>query len=233
MVSRALLLLLLAAACAPSTISPMVIRMGPSPDRKVSTLVGVRTGPRLTVPVSTTSSSPFGGFGGDLTPFAPPQMGMAYDLGVTVPLTASSAVVLGGSGELYYPFPLPAYGLYAGYSHYLSAGPIGIAPSAVVRGATDIGFSVGGPGSMVGAEGSVCLSYQPEPKISLGLVPFIGVHQFWSGPLSERNYYAGWAIAVRVQNNTDVVEISGGFGRVFSQARPSWAVPIIGVRAGR
>jgi hypothetical protein len=224
---------MLATACAPSTISPMVIRMNPRPDGKTSTMVGVRTGPRLSAPLSTVASAPFTGFEGDRAPFAMPQMGLAYDLGVTWPVSADDAIHLGGSGELYYPFPLPAYGVYGGYSHFFRSGAAGIAPAVVFRGATDLGTSIGGPGTIVGAELSTSLSYEPEERISLALVPFVGMHRLFSGPTTEVVTYTGGAMAVRIQDATTLIEITGGFGRVFAGNRESWTAPILGVRAGR
>src|SRR5206468_3331378 len=126
------------AACAPTTISPSIIRYGPlEPEKGGGTTLGLRTGPRLS-----TALAPVGSATLDTNDaWAFPQWSLAYDLAFLKPIDERTAMHFGAQGEFYYPFPLPAYGVYVGVSHARQAGPLSIAPALCVRGATDFGLS--------------------------------------------------------------------------------------------
>lgn len=233
---RWLLMAVLAACagCAPTTLAPMVIRLAPDELDHSSTLVGLRTGPRLTTPIA--ASRPGGSvsssFAGDHNIFNVPQWGLAYDLVLNVPITRATALHLGAQGEFLYPLPLPSYGVYAGASHYIGLGRASIAPALIAHASTDFGIgSIGGPGSQVGGELTVALGWRPEERLTLGLCPFVSYNLVWSGSTFTYAIYTGGALVVRVGSGTDVYELSGGFGRVFMQGA-SWNAPILGVRSG-
>ncbi len=93
---------------------------------------------------------------------------------------------------------------------------------------------LGGPGGMFGAELSTSLSYSPEEGISLGLVPFLGIHRVISGEESANALYFGGVVAISLPVSAlDRVEVSGGFGHVKVRDAPGWIAPIMGVREGR
>ncbi len=111
------------AGCAPTTLSPMVMRLTPNdlPRGEGHGTLGLRTGPRLATPLyaerlngATTT------FPGDRNIFAPPQWGLAYDVGTAIPFENELALHVGVQGEFLYPLPLPAYGLYGGVSRYIA-----------------------------------------------------------------------------------------------------------------
>ncbi|QSQ14961.1 hypothetical protein [Myxococcus landrumensis] len=240
--SRVFVSLLLAlgalAGCAPSAVGPMVMRLGPGNAAERILQAGIRTGPRLSAPISG-SRDGIGEkamFSGDTSTFALQQWGLAFDAAMTWPLTERLHLHTGIQGEMFLPLPLPGYGVYAGVSYYLGSPTLGIAPSVALRGASDfgIGSSVGGPGSMAGAEATCALSFSPEPGVSVGVVPFLALHTLSSHGVNDRSVYYGGVLAARLSWGWfDSVELSGGFGRAKVGKSASWNVPIVGVRGGR
>ncbi|MCP3137589.1 hypothetical protein [Pyxidicoccus xibeiensis] len=226
------------AGCAPTAMGPMVMRLGPgAPDRTLAQ-VGVRTGPRLSAPIS--GSQPFIGegdrFRGDEASFSTQQWGMVLDAAMTWPLTERLHLHTGLQGEFFLPLPLPGYGLYAGASYYVGSERLGLAPALSLRGASDFGIdnSRGGPGSMFGAEASCAFTVQPEKNVSLGLVPFFAWNTVSSSGISDSSVYYGGVVAARFTLSwLESAELSGGFGRVKADGGASWNVPIMGVRGGR
>lgn len=216
-------------ACAPTSLSPSLIRMTPpDPTRTATAVGGLRTGPRFSTALTPTSSLPGGTFVGDGNSFAFPQWSVAYDLGLTTPVSERTALHFGAQGEFYYPVPLPAYGAYIGVSHYVPVGPFSIAPALCVRGASDLGLpSLGGTGTNAGAEFSTTLALRAEDSIRLGLVPFVGYHQVWAATESTA-LFTGGVLALKFEK----IELTAGFGRVFLGSGQSWNVPLIGVRGG-
>jgi hypothetical protein len=233
----ALVALAALAGCAPTTMSPMVMRLGPGHPDITTVHGGVRSGPRLTAPIAarTTLDSTEAIFSGDADSFSTRQWSMAYDLALSKPLTPDIALHLGVQGEIYYPLPLPGYGLYAGVSSWFGSRELGVAPALVIRGASDFGIDTrGGPGSMFGAEASAALYFCPEPKVSLGLVPFFGMHQVFNRGESATAMYYGGAMVFQIPiGRQDKVEFSGGFGRADVSGEASWNVPILGTRWSR
>jgi hypothetical protein len=227
------------AGCAPTTMSPMVIRLGPGNPTESFLQAGLRSGPRLSAPLSVrTNPDPFDSdtFAGDRSSFSTQQWSMAYDLALTRPLNERLSMHLGLQGEIYYPLPLPGYGVYGGVSSYYGTPEYGIAPALVVRGATDFGIdSRGGPGSILGAEASASMYFCPEQNVSLGLVPFFGIHRVFSreGASANSIYYGGAVVMSLPLSRQDRLEFSGGTGRVKSSGEASWNAPIIGTRWGR
>ncbi len=213
--------------CAPTTISPMIIRMSPGAPGESSGALGLRAGPRLATAISPRFSSRFEGDGDR---FGFPQWSFAYDLSLTRPLYERTSLHFGVQGEFYYPFPLPAYGAYAGLSHYFAFGRLGIAPSLCVRGGSDFGISssIGGPGSQLGLEASATFSVFSEERVSVGVAPFLAVHRVWSGGNVASAAYFGAVVVAKV----DQLELTGGFGRVVMPGVASWGVPLLGVRGG-
>jgi hypothetical protein len=231
----ALVVLAALAGCAPTTVSPMVIRMGPGHPENSLIHVGLRSGPRLSAPLAA-RINPGETFSGDQNSFSTRQWSVAYDLAVTKPLTEKLSLHLGVNGEIYYPLPLPGYGVYLGLSSWYGTPTIGIAPSIVLRGATDFGIeSRGGPGSIAGAETSAALYFSPEERVSLGLVPFLGIHQvFARQDMNATTLYYGGALVMQLPlGRADRLEFSGGFGRVKAREEPGWNAPILGARWGR
>jgi hypothetical protein len=225
------------AGCAPTAMGPMVMRLGPgSPDQNLAQM-GVRTGPRLSAPVS--GSRPFisegDRFRGDDASFSTQQWGMTLDAALTWPLTERLHLHTGLQGELFLPLPIPGYGLYSGLSYYVGSERLGLAPAVALRGATDFGLDTrGGPESMFGAEASCAFTLQPEKNVSLGLVPFFSWHTLSSGGVADNAVYYGGVVAARFTWGwLDTVELSGGFGRARVSSGASWNVPIMGVRGGR
>lgn len=223
--------------CAPTTVSPMVMRLGPGHPSKSTLHGGIRSGPRLSAPVAARTSLDFPqeGFGGDQSSFSTEQWSMAYDLAITKPLNEKLALHLGVNGEIYYPLPLPGYGVYGGLSTWVGSEELGISPALVVRGATDFGIDTrGGPGSILGTEVSTALYFCPEPRVSLGLVPFFGVHQVFNRGESATSLYYGGAMVFQLPlGKKDRLEFSGGFGRAHVLGEAEWNVPILGTRWGR
>src|SRR3712207_5996911 len=100
-------------ACAPVTMSPMAIRMGPSDMEALNASFGLRSGPRLSAPIAQPAGSSAGSglgtaFIGDSATFTLARWAPAYDLMVSRGITETTAVFIGGQGEGYYPLPLPA-----------------------------------------------------------------------------------------------------------------------------
>ncbi|WP_224242705.1 hypothetical protein [Hyalangium gracile] len=237
---RALVLMALAwlVGCAPSTMSPMVIRMGPGHPENSLLHGGLRTGPRLSAPLAArTSFNPSEqNFAGDRESFSTRQWSMAYDLAITRPLGEKLAMHIGVQGEFYYPVPLPGYGIYGGLSSWYGTPTIGVAPAVVVRGATDFGIeSRGGPGTILGTEASASFYFNPEKRVSVGLVPFLGVHQVFSrtDARSTSLYYGGAMVMQFPLGGKDSIELSGGFGRVKASGEAGWNAPILGARWAR
>ncbi len=219
--------------CSPTTMSPMVIRMGPgTPDTGLQ--AGLRTGPRLSAPIAARNSLDPAekNFPGDRSSFSTRQWSLAYDLALTRPLGEKLALHLGAQGEFYYPVPLPGYGLYAGLSSWYGTERLGVAPALVMRGATDFGLATrGGPGSILGLEASASLYFSPDKPVTLGLVPFLGLHEVFSHHEKVATLYYGAALVMQLPlGREDRLEFSGGFGRVKQKGEDSWNVPILGTR---
>jgi hypothetical protein len=225
------------AGCAPTTMSPMVMRLGPGHPSETTLHGGIRSGPRLTAPIAarTTFDPSESTFAGDASPFSTRQWSMAYDFALSKPLSETVAMHLGIQGEIYYPLPLPGYGLYGGLSSWFGSREFGVAPAVVVRGASDFGIDTrGGPGGMFGAEASAAFYFCPEPKVSLGLVPFFGAHRVFHREERATALYYGGAIVFQLPiGRLDRLELSGGFGRADVQGEASWNVPILGTRWSR
>jgi hypothetical protein len=222
------------AGCAPTTLGPMVMRLGPGHPEQSQAHFGVRSGPRLSAPIAarTTDDSSEAIFSGNASSFSTRQWSMAYDLALTKPLNESLAMHLGVQGEIYYPLPLPGYGLYGGLSGWFGTREVGVAPAVVIRGATDFGIDTrGGPGSILGAEASATLYFCPEPRVSLGLVPFFGMHQVFNrGESATAMYYGGALVFQLPLGREDRLELSGGFGQADVSGEATWNVPIMGTR---
>ncbi|MBJ6762711.1 hypothetical protein JGU66_18255 [Myxococcaceae bacterium JPH2] len=221
--------------CAPTTLGPAVMRLGPgNPDARLFQL-GIRSGPRLSASLNSTSSTPFRG---DTSTLATQQWGLAYDAALTFPVSERLSLHAGAQGEVTpMTVPMPGYGVYAGASYYLGTERVGLGPALSVRGASDFGLTGrGGPGSMVGAEATCALALQPEPGVSLGLVPFFSWNQtFAREATSTWALYYGAVLAARVSlgRGSNQVELSGGFGRTRLGTGDRWNVPIVGVRGAR
>lgn len=222
------------AGCAPTTVSPMVMRLGPGRQDASTIQAGLRSGPRLSSPLAARfdSSEPFSGNGNS---FSTRQWSVAYDFAVQKPLSEKLALHLGVNGEIYYPLPLPGYGVYLGLSSWYGTPKFGVAPAVVLRGATDFGLETrGGPGSIVGAETSLTFYASPEERVCLGLVPFLGIHRVFSQ--SERAtplFYGAAAVVQLPLGATDRFEMSGGAGRVKASGEQGWNSPIFGARWAR
>lgn len=223
------------AGCAPTTVSPMVMRLGPGHPDNTLVQAGLRSGPRLSSPLAerVRSDQPF--FGNNDV-FSTQQWSVAYDLALQKPLTEKLALHLGVNGEVYYPLPLPGYGVYLGLSSWYGTPTLGIAPSIVVRGASDFGIDTrGGPGHIAGVETSAAFYFSPEDRVSLGFVPFLGAHYVVSAQdQSATTLYYGGALVMQVPlGRKDRLEFSGGFGQVKASGEQSWNAPIFGSRWGR
>jgi hypothetical protein len=223
------------AGCAPTTVSPMVMRLGPGHPDHTLVQAGMRSGPRLSSPLAAEVrvDQPFSG---NSNIFSTRQWSVAYDLALQKPLTEKLALHLGVNGEIYYPLPLPGYGVYLGLSSWYGTPTLGVAPAIVVRGASDFGIQTrGGPGHIVGAETSAAFYFSPEDRVCLGLVPFLGVHQVFSTQnQSATTLYYGGALVMQIPlGKKDQLEFSGGFGQVKASGEESWNAPIIGSRWGR
>lgn len=222
-------------ACAPVTMAPLALRMGPSDMKAVNAAFGIRTGPRLSssvAPVPPGGGSPFT-FTGDTAPFNLAQWAPAYDFVVSRGITETTAIHIGAQGEIYYPLPLPAYGVYAGVSQYHRFGRLGIGPTLTARGATDFGISfLSSPGSVVGGEAACSIGVADE-TLPFAIVPFYGFHGvFLNTGAIVPSHYAGATLALQRHFRSVYVEVTAGFGRVFQPGVRSWNAPIIGIRVG-
>lgn len=235
-VSMAGLCLALVAGCAPTTMSPMGIRLTPGPPDQVMKRIGMRTGPRLSAPLQDPDD-----FEGSRAPFASPQWSVAYDADLLIPVGGNTSVHLGIQGEVGCaevidgcPLPLPGYGLSMGLSRYFDLGGAAIAPAVVLRGATDFGLATaGGPGSVLGAEASVSISVKLAEASSLGLVPFLGVHRVLLGDRETSATYTGFALAGQFDlGQGQFLELTAGGGLVKMRGVPDWWAPIFGMRGG-
>lgn len=223
------------AGCAPTTLSPMGVRLVPGNPGQVTTHAGMRTGPRLSVPLQAPEE-----FRGNRAPFSSPQWAVAYDANLLVPLGGGTGLHVGFQGEVgcdeieaTCPVPVPGYGLSMGLSHYFQLGDVSLAPAVMLRGATDFGLAtVGGPGSVVGAEASLSLGLRMDDTV-LGVVPFLGVHRL---VISDRNAsatYGGLALAGHFELGDGMfIELSAGAGRVDMRGVEPWWAPIFGIRGG-
>lgn len=218
------------AGCAPTTLSPMAVRLAPLEPDDVTARVGFRSGPRLSVPLSQPRN-----FHGDDAPFSAPQWAFAYDGQFLVPMGESFALHLGlqaevGCSSRACPVPVPGYGVSLGLSQYIPMGPLSVAPAVMVNGATDFGLGVvGGPGSQVGAEASVTLALH-DGSTSVGFAPFCGVHRVLGARGDTSALYFGAVIAGRFSLGVgDAVEVSMGLGRVQMERGPGWTVPLLGI----
>jgi hypothetical protein len=223
------------AGCAPTTVSPMVMRMGPGRPDNTLIQAGLRSGPRLSSPLAA-QERPGQPFSGNRNIFSTQQWSVAYDFSLQKPLTEKLALHLGVNGEVYYPLPLPGYGLYMGLSSWYGTPNLGVAPALVVRGASDFGIETrGGPGHMAGVETSATFYFTPEERVCLGFVPFLGVHHVISlNDRSATTLYYGGALVMQVPlGRKDRLEFSGGFGQVKTPGEQSWNSPIFGARWGR
>jgi len=230
-----LVMLAVLAGCAPTTVSPMVMRMGPGHPDNTLIQAGLRSGPRLSAPLAD-RVRPDQPFSGNSNIFSTHQWSVAYDLALQKPLTEKFALHLGVNGEIYYPLPLPGYGVYLGLSSWYGTPKLGIAPSIVVRGASDFGIDTrGGPGHMAGVETSAAFYFSPEDRVCLGFVPFLGAHYVLSDQnQSATSLYYGGALVMQVPlGRKDRLEFSGGFGQVKTSGEESWIAPILGTRWGR
>jgi hypothetical protein len=221
--------------CAPATMSPMVMRLGPGQPGTSIFHAGLRAGPRLSAPLAarTNPDSFDESFSGDNASFSTKQWSLAYDVALTKPLGEKLALHVGVQGEFYYPVPLPGYGLYMGVSSWYGTPNVGVAPALVLRGATDFGLSTrGGPGTILGAEASSTFYLSTEERVAVGLVPFLGIHEVFSREQSRSTllYYGGAVVMQLPLGKNDRVELSAGGGRAKEQGGASWNVPILGGR---
>ncbi|NOK16741.1 hypothetical protein [Corallococcus carmarthensis] len=222
------------AACTPTTAGPMVMRMGPGLPQENFFQVGVRAGPRLNAP-QLSERGENDAFQGDAKPFVANQWGIALDGSVTVPVSERLAWHLGLQGE-FVGLPVPAYGVYTGVSYYIGSERLGLSPALSLRGASDFGLGENdSTSSLFGAEATCAFTVQPEPGMSLGLVPFISVQQSLVNPGSQvTTYFYGAVVAAQLKfgETRTKLELSGGFGRAHS-GDTSWNAPVVGARGGR
>lgn len=228
-------LLAVLSGCAPSTLSPMAMRMVPGLPDGVGKRAGVRAGPRLSVPIARPED-----FEGNRKPFAFPQWAVAYELELLVPLGGGTGMHVGFQGELgcefaneACPVPVPGYGMSLGLSEYFQAGPVSVAPAVTLRGATDFGLATyGGPGSIIGVEASATLALHSEGT-AVGIVPFLGVHRLVGTGRDVSATYAGAAIAGHFDiGDGQFLELSAGAGLVRMRGVPDWWVPLFGITGG-
>ncbi|MCP3140888.1 hypothetical protein [Pyxidicoccus xibeiensis] len=223
------------AGCAPTTMSPMGVRLARGGAGHVTKRAGIRTGPRLSVPLQTPEE-----FQGNRAPFSSPQWSVAYDADLLIPVGGGTGVHVGFQGEVgcdeveaTCPVPVPGYGLSLGMSHFFQLGDVSIAPAVVLRGATDFGFaSVGGPSSVLGVEASASLALHGDDAV-FGVVPFIGVHRLIISDRTASATYAGVALAGQFEiGGGEFVELTAGAGRVDMRGVEPWWAPIFGIRGG-
>jgi hypothetical protein len=225
--------LVFASGCAPTTLSPMGVRLARGSPGQTTARAGLRTGPKLSVPLQTPED-----FRGNSQPFHYPQWSVAYDADFLIPVSGGTGAHLGFQGEVgcdeaevTCPLPVPGYGLSMGLSHYFELGEVSIAPAAILKGATDFGLATdGGPSSVLGAEASVSLAVR-NGGIVLGVVPFYGVHRLILGERTTTATYAGLALAAQFDlGNSEFLELTAGAGRVDSRDVEPWWAPIFGIR---
>ncbi|QSQ27207.1 hypothetical protein JY651_20830 [Pyxidicoccus parkwayensis] len=223
------------AGCAPTTLSPMAIRMVPGRPDGVTPRAGLRTGPRLSAPLQAPED-----FRGNREPFSSPQWSVAYDADLLVPLGGGTGLHVGFQGELgcseieaTCPIPLPGYGLTMGLSQYLQLGNVSVAPAVMLRGATDFGLgTLGGPGSMLGVEASVSLGVHYDDAV-VGVVPFYGVHRLIVSDRNATATYGGLALTGHFDlGDGDFIELTTGGGLVRMRGVKPWWVPIFGIQGG-
>ena len=82
--------------CAPTTLSPSIIRLHPGDPDRTRMLIGVQTGPKLPAPYSPMTGSTFAG---DRNSFAIPQWSLAYDLDFEKAITSDLSAHFGAQGE--------------------------------------------------------------------------------------------------------------------------------------
>lgn len=222
--------------CAPTTLSPMAVRLAPGNPSHVTTRAGMRTGPRLSVPLQAPEE-----FQGNRAPFSFPQWSVAYDADLLIPVGGGTGVHLGFQGEVgcdeieaSCPVPVPGYGLSLGLSHYFRLGDVSLAPAVVLRGATDFGLaSVGGPSSVLGVEASASLAVHGGDGTVVGVVPFFGVHRLIISDRTASATYAGVALAGQFDmGGGEFVELTAGGGLVSMRGVDPWWAPIFGIRGG-
>jgi hypothetical protein len=212
----------------------MVMRLGPGLPKQGFVQLGLRTGPRLNAP-QLAEHGETGPFEGDARSIDAEQWGILVDGAVTLPVDERLAVHLGVQGE-FVGLPMPGYGLYAGMSYYLGSQKLGLAPALAARGASDFGLGeTDSTSSLFGLEASCALTVQPEPGMSLGLVPFYGVQRSLVNPGSQETaHFYGAVVAAQVSfgEGRTRLELSGGYGRARAGGI-SWNAPLAGVRGGR
>lgn len=222
--------------CAPTTLSPMGVRLVPGNPGQVTPRWGLRTGPRLSVPLQDPEH-----FKGNRNPFSSPQWAVAYDADMLVPLGGGAGLHVGFQGEVgcdeveaTCPVPVPGYGLTMGLSQYLQFGDVSLAPAVMLRGATDFGFATeGGPSSILGVEASASLAVRMDRTV-VGVVPFIGVHRvIMSSERSVSATYGGMALAGHFELDGEFLELTAGTGVVHMRGVEDWWAPIFGFRGGR
>ncbi len=222
------------AGCTPTTAGPMVMRLGPGLPRENFFQLGVRAGPRLNAP-QLSERGEHGAFQGDAKPFINEQWGLDLDGSVTVPVSDRLSWHLGLQGELV-GLPVPGYGVYSGVSYYVGSERLGLAPALSLRGASDFGLGdTDSTSSLFGVEATCAFTVQPEPGMSLGLVPFVSVQQSLVNPGSQvTTYLYGAVVAAQLKfgESRTKLELSGGFGRAHS-GDTRWNAPLAGVRGGR
>lgn len=223
--------LLCLVGCAPTTLSPSIIRLHPGELDRTRTMLGVQTGPRLSAPYSATTGSIFHG---DRNTFSFPQWSIAYDLDFERAFTPEFSAHFGGQGEFYYPLPAPGYGLYGGLSYLASWEHFSVAPALSLRGATDFGIGVlGGPGTIAGLELTTTFAVKSEDGARLAIVPFASMNRVLTASSDTLSFYTGLAFVLHLDRERSSVQAVGGFGRVITPGERSWTSPIIGVRGGR
>jgi hypothetical protein len=225
---------LVATGCRPTSTGPMVMRMGPGLPKQNFVQLGLRAGPRLNAP-QLAERGETDAFEGDAKPFIQEQWGIALDGALTLPVDERLAVHMGIQGE-FIGLPLPGYGLYAGLSYYVGSQKLGLAPALAARGASDFGLgSTDSTSSLFGLEASCAFTVQPEPGMSLGLVPFFGAQRSLVNPGSQETaYFYGAVVAAQIAlgEGRSKLELSGGYGRA-RVGDTSWNAPLVGVRGGR
>jgi hypothetical protein len=223
------------AGCAPTTLSPMGVRLVPGDMGRMNTRAGLRTGPRLSVPLQAPED-----FKGNRSPFSTPQWSVAYDADMLVPLGGGTGLHLGFQGEVgcdeaeaTCPVPLPGYGLSMGLSQYLQLGHVSLAPAVMLRGATDFGLAtIGGPSSILGVEASASLAVHLDGTV-VGVVPFLGAHRLILSDRTTTATYGGLALAGHFDvGGGEFLELTAGTGLVRMRGVEDWWAPIFGIRGG-
>ncbi|NNB86951.1 hypothetical protein [Corallococcus exiguus] len=222
------------AGCTPTTAGPMVMRLGPGMPKDNFFQLGLRAGPRLNAP-QLSERGENGTFQGDAKPFNNEQWGIDIDGSVTVPVSDRLSWHVGLQGE-FVGLPAPGYGVYSGVSYYIGSEKVGMAPALSLRGASDFGLGdTDSTSSLFGVEATCAFTVQPEPGMSLGLVPFFSVQQSLVNPGSQvTTHFYGAVVAAQLKfgESRTKLELSGGFGRAHS-GDTHWNAPVAGVRGGR